>query len=56
MRTPAQDSGEGEGRQAFDQSQNVPRGGSIGMVLLVALLLVGAAAGLIYVGRGHAEN
>ncbi len=55
-RTPAQDGGEGEGRQAYDQSQSVPRGGSIGMVLLVALLLVGAAAGLIYVGRGHAET
>ena len=55
-RTPAQDSGEGEGRQAFDQSQSAPRGGSIGLVLLVAVLLVGAAAGLMYVGRGQAEN
>ncbi len=55
-RTPAQDGGEGEGRQAFDQSQSAPRGGSIGLVLLVAVLLVGAAAGLMYVGRGQAEN
>jgi len=55
-RPPAQDGGAGEERQAFDQSQSAPRGGSIGMVLLVALLLVGAAAGLIYVGRGQAEN
>ena len=55
-RAPAQESGEAEGRLAFDQSERAPRGGSIGMVLLVALLLVGAAAGSIYVGRGHAEN
>ncbi len=54
-RTPAQHRGEGEGR-AFDQSQSAPRGGSIGMILLVAVLLVGAAAGLMYLGRGHAEN
>jgi two-component system cell cycle sensor histidine kinase/response regulator CckA len=32
------------------------RGGSIGMVLLVALVLVGAAAGLLFVGRSHAES
>ena len=38
------------GRQAFDRSQSAPRGGSVGMVLLVALLLVAAAAGLVYVG------
>ncbi len=55
-RTLAQDRGDGEGRQAFDQSQSALRGGSIGMVLIVAVLLVGAAVGLIYVGRGHAEN
>jgi len=45
----------GEGRQAFDKSTSVPRGGSIGMVLLVALLLIAAAAGLFYVGRDYAE-
>ncbi|HVA12296.1 MAG TPA: PAS domain-containing protein, partial [Stellaceae bacterium] len=55
-RTPAQTSGDEEARQAFDQIQSAPRGGSIGLVLLVAVLLVGAAAGLMYVGRGHAEN
>ena len=32
------------------------RGGSIGMVLLVALVLVGAALGLLFVGRSHAES
>ncbi|MGC1464145.1 MAG: ATP-binding protein, partial [Pseudolabrys sp.] len=46
---------EGQRRVAFDRSQSAPRSGSIGMVLLVALLLVGAAAGLIYVGRDHAQ-
>src|SRR5579872_3177041 len=51
----APDRGEGQRRVAFDRSQSVPRSGSIGMVLLVALLLVGAAAGLIYVGRDHAQ-
>src|SRR5450759_2023319 len=43
------------GRQAFDKSQSAPRSGSIFMVLLVVLLLVGAAAGLIYVGPEYAE-
>jgi two-component system, cell cycle sensor histidine kinase and response regulator CckA len=52
---PAQQNrNDGQGRQAFDKSQSAPRGGSIGMVLLVALALVGAAAGLIYVGQEHA--
>ena len=45
-----------DGRLAFDKSQSAPRSGSIGMVLLVALALVAAAAGLIYVGRDYAEN
>ena len=31
------------------------RRGSIGLVLLVALVLIAAAAGLMFVGRGHAE-
>src|SRR5476651_1023299 len=47
---------EREGRQAFDKSQSAPRSGSIGLVLLVALALVAAAAGLIYVGRDYAET
>ena len=53
--TPARERSEGQWRQAFDKSQSAPRSGSIGMVLLVAVLLVGAAAGLIYVGRDYAE-
>jgi two-component system cell cycle sensor histidine kinase/response regulator CckA len=44
------------GRRAFDKSQSAPRSGSIGMVLLVALLLVAAAAGLIYIGPDYAET
>jgi two-component system cell cycle sensor histidine kinase/response regulator CckA len=45
----------GEGRQergAFDRSG---RGGSIGLVLLVAVALIGAVAGLLYVGREDAS-
>jgi two-component system cell cycle sensor histidine kinase/response regulator CckA len=53
--TTAPDRGEGQGRQAFDKSQSAPRSGSIGLVLLIALALVGAAAGLIYIGRDYAE-
>jgi two-component system, cell cycle sensor histidine kinase and response regulator CckA len=52
----APDSGAGQARQAFDRSQSAPRGGSIGLVLLVALALVGAAAGLVYVGRAHSAS
>ena len=43
-------------RPAFDKSQSAPRSGSVGMVLLVAVLLVGAAAGLVYIGRAYAET
>jgi two-component system, cell cycle sensor histidine kinase and response regulator CckA len=43
------------GRQAFDKSQSAPRSGSVGKVLLVALLLVAAAGGLIYIGPEYAE-
>ena len=45
------DTGEDQGRGAVDRSG---RGGSIGLVLLVAIALVGAAAGLLYVGRADA--
>ena len=48
--------GRSDGKPAFDKSQSAPRGGSIGLVLLVALALVGAAAGLIYVGHDYAET
>ena len=37
-----------------DRSQAGSRGGSIGMVVLVAIALVGAAVGLLLVGRGYA--
>jgi two-component system, cell cycle sensor histidine kinase and response regulator CckA len=39
---------------AVDRSQAGARGGSIGMVVLVAIVLVGAAVGLLLVGRGNA--
>src|SRR5215471_10690866 len=49
-------------QQLLEDSVRVPidrtqagRGGSIGLVLLVALLLVGAAAGLLFIGRANAE-
>src|SRR5581483_3550407 len=47
---------DGQARTAFDRSQSAPRGGSFLMVLLVALLLVGAAAGLVSVGRENAPT
>jgi two-component system, cell cycle sensor histidine kinase and response regulator CckA len=49
-------------QQVLEDSVRVPidrtqagRGGSIGLVLLIALLLVGAAAGLVFIGRANAE-
>jgi two-component system, cell cycle sensor histidine kinase and response regulator CckA len=45
------DTGEGQERGAFDRSG---RGGSIGWVLLVAIVLVGAVAGLLHFGREEA--
>ena len=54
--TAAPEPREGQRRQAFDKSQSAPRSGSVVMVLLVALVLVGAAAGIIYVGPGYAET
>ena len=52
---PKEEPGREIARESFDRSQSAPRSGSIGLVLLVALVLVGAAAGLIYVGRSNAE-
>jgi two-component system, cell cycle sensor histidine kinase and response regulator CckA len=46
---------EGRERQAFDKSQNAPRGGSINMVLAIAVVLIAAAGGLIYVSRDYVE-
>ena len=53
--TQARDRAEGHERKAFDKSQDAPAG-SIGKVLLVAAALVGAAGGLIYVGRDYVER
>src|SRR5487761_2021124 len=48
--TPAaQPPGPGPGRQAFDKSQSAPRSGSVWLVLLVALALIAAAAGVLYI-------
>jgi len=45
-----------ERQAAFDRSQSAPRGGSFALVLLVALLLVSAAGGLVYVGRENSAT
>ncbi len=50
----AHDRSDGQARQAFDKSQSAPRSGSAGLVLLIALALVAAAAGLIYVEPPYA--
>jgi two-component system cell cycle sensor histidine kinase/response regulator CckA len=42
-------------RAPVDRTSAGAGGGSIGLVLLIALLLVGAAAGFIYLGRERAE-
>ena len=49
------DRAEGHERKAFRQKPGCARGGSISKVLLVAAVLVGAAGGLIYVGRDYVE-
>ena len=43
-------------RVAVDRSPGSPRAGSIGLVLLVAIALVGAATGLLIVRRDYAET
>src|SRR5712692_247500 len=47
-----QDLGEGRKLAAFDRGE---RSGSIGLVLLVAFVLVGAAVGFVFIGRGNAQ-
>jgi two-component system cell cycle sensor histidine kinase/response regulator CckA len=42
-------------RLAVDRTRSGRHGGSIGLVLLVAIVLAGAGAGLILVGRANAE-
>jgi two-component system cell cycle sensor histidine kinase/response regulator CckA len=43
------------GRAAVDRTRMGQRGGSFGLVLLIACVLVGAAAGLLLIGRSKAE-
>src|SRR3974390_3919019 len=52
--TQPPDRAEGHERKAIDKSQNASAG-SIGLVLLVAAVLVGAATGLIFIGRDYVE-
>src|SRR5437660_710231 len=47
-----QDLGEGRKLAAFDRGD---RHGSIGLVLLVAFVLVGAAVAFLFIGRGNAQ-
>ena len=42
-------------RLAVDRTRSGRHGGSVGLVLLVAIVLAGAGAGLILVGRANAE-
>ena len=42
-------------RAPIDRTRTSRGGGSIGLVLLVALVLVGAAGGLLLIGRTNAE-
>ena len=51
---PTHDTSDGHRAPAVDRSQPGARGGSIGLVLLVALALVGAAVALLLIGRGNA--
>ena len=40
---------------AIDRTRTVRNGGSIGLVLLIAIVLLGAAAALLLLGRANAE-
>ena len=42
-------------RAALDRTSSGQHGGSISLVLAIATVLVGATAGLVLIGRGHAE-
>src|SRR5262245_10456679 len=53
--TQIPDRAEGHDRKAFDKSQTATGGSSIILLLLVALGLIGAAGGLILVGRDYVE-
>ena len=43
------------GRAAVDRTRSGQHGGSIGMVLLIAMVMVGAGVGLILIGRTRSE-
>ena len=43
------------GRTAVDRTRSGQHGGSIGLVLLIAVALVGAAVALLFIGRSNAE-
>jgi len=43
------------GRAAVDRTRTGQHVGSVGLVMLIAIMLVGAAAGLVLVGRANAE-
>ena len=47
------DRAEGHERKAFDKSHTAAGGSSIILLLLVALGLIGAAAGLVVIGRDY---
>ena len=46
---------EGSARAAVDRTAAGRGGGSIGLVLLIAIVLVGAAVALLFIGRANAE-
>ena len=46
---------EGSARAAIDRTAAGGGGGSIGLVLLIAIVLVGAAVALLFIGRANAE-
>ena len=43
------------GRASVDRTRTGQSGGSIGLVLLIAMVLVGAGVALMMIGRPHAE-
>ena len=43
------------GRAAVDRTRTGQHVGSVGLVMLIAIMLVGATAGLVLVGRANAE-
>jgi two-component system cell cycle sensor histidine kinase/response regulator CckA len=53
--TQMPDRAEGHDRKAFDKSQTTAGGSSIILLLLIALGLIGAAGGLVLVGRDYVE-